>query len=418
MFYRDIEKELETYIDCKQAIFILGARQVGKTTLIKRMMTNFPESNRYYFDLEKMSDKKVFEGGVQNLLSFLEFHGLDLKTRNYIFVDEIQYLKDFSNLLKLLVDYHSDSIKLFLSGSSSVQIQTGFQDSLAGRKYIFNLFPLTFREFLLFRGKDHLYGKLNRHFFDWKEDELRFGRDELLPLLYEFLLFGGYPEVAKIDQFDRKVKYLTEIVNAYIVKDIRTMFTIEKIDKFNHLVRYLAANIANLLSIHSLATEVGIYHETILNYLNILEESFIVKRIPPFFQNKSTELKKSSKLFFIDNGIRNAVLENFQKPEFRTDTGALAENFAFSQLYKTQPASSSLHFWRTRAKNEIDFVLNRQGELLPIEIKSKIQKQQKILSQINLFRKEYQCPAGYIVSIRDEFSTQNDIRVLPAYLLT
>ena len=417
MFRREIEKELENYLECKQAIIILGARQVGKTTLLKRLIEKFPKQKTYYFDLETISDKKVLEEGPENFLKYLEFQGLDLNHKNIIFIDEIQYLDDFSKFIKIIVDHYSDSIKLFLSGSSALQIKQGFKDSLAGRKYVFHLFPLTFKEFLRFKGKDLLSDKLISPFYEWKSDELKFSRDELLALIKEFVIFGGYPEVPKINVINQKIKYLFEMVNSYIVKDIRTIFTIEKIDKFNHLIRYLAANFTNLVSINSISNEIGLFKDTIENYVNILEDSFIIKRISPYYKNKSTELKRTQKVFLLDNGIRNALIENFNSLDLRADSGALKENYAFTQLYKAKSEVESLNFWRTVKSQEVDFILTKQSILFPLEVKSSVQKVQKTINHLKLFMNEYNCNRGYLLSFKDEFGIKDNVTILPPYLL-
>ncbi|MCD6101968.1 MAG: ATP-binding protein [Candidatus Cloacimonetes bacterium] len=412
MFPREIEKKIECYFACRQAIFILGARQVGKTSLLKRIMERFPKNQIYYFDLERIADKNILEKGVNNFLNYLQFNGMDLSKMNYIFIDEIHYLDDFSSFIKVLVDHHSDSIKLFLSGSSTTQIKIKFKDSLAGRKYVFHLFPLTFKEFLVFKGKSLIADKLNKRFYECDSDELLFVREELIRLLNEFIIFGGYPEVAKINQISHKIEYLKDIVNSYIIKDIRTMFTIPNINKFNHLIRFLAVNFTNLFAVEPTSREVKLTRETVENYLNILQDTFIIKLLSPYHKNKSTELKKANKVFFLDNGIRNSLIENFNPVEIRTDAGCLLENLIFSQVYKNLSEIGSLYYWRTTKKQEIDFILKRAEKLIPIEVKkAKLRK-----NHLKIFLNEYKCNKGYIVSLKDEYNKTQNIITLPAYL--
>lgn len=413
MFPRDIEKTLEPYFESKQALFILGARQVGKTSLLQRLINRFPEGQTFYLDLERVSDKRVLEEGPQSFLNYLEFQGLDLGVKNYIFIDEIQYFEDFSKFIKILVDHHSDSIKLFLSGSSSAQIKTKFKESLVGRKYVFNLFPLTFREFLVFKERQSLADKLNKLFYEWTSDDLRFARDELISLLHEYVIFGGYPELAKIGEKKKKIRHLNEIIDAYVVKDIRSIFTVRNIDKFNHLVRFLALNFTQLFSVNSTSTEVGLFRETVESYLGILEDTFVLRRLRPYHRNKSTELKKVPKVFFLDNGLRNALVNNFSPLDLRNDGGALLENHVFCQLYKNLSETQTLHFWRTTNKQEVDFVVE-QGEILrPLEVRTS----KGTRNHLSLFMDSYRPDTGFLVSLRNGFDARENTTVLPLYLV-
>lgn len=413
MFPRDIEKTLEPYFESRQALFILGARQVGKTSLLQRLMKRFPERQTFYLDLERVSDKRVLEEGPQNFLNYLEFQGIDLGVKNYVFIDEIQYFEDFSKFIKILVDHHSGSVKLFLSGSSSAQIKTKFKESLVGRRYVFNLFPLTFKEFLIFKERQSLADKLDKLFYEWTSDDLRFARDELISLLQEYIIFGGYPEVAKISEKDRKIRHLNEIIDAYVVKDIRSVFTVRNIDKFNHLVRFLALNFTQLFSVDSTSTEVGLFRETVENYLGILEDTFILRRLRPYHRNKSTELKRTPKVFFLDNGLRNALVNNFSPLDLRNDGGGLLENHVFCQLYKNLPETQTLHFWRTTNKQEVDFIVE-QGEILrPLEVKTRIGKK----NHLRLFLDAYGPDMGFLITLQNEFDVRENITVLPLYLV-
>ena len=413
MYPRIIEKEIGKYLDCKQAIFILGARQVGKTSLLNRLIQKLPKHHTFYFDLSRISDRRLIESGTDEFLQFLKFQGLDLSHRNYIFIDEIQYFDEFSGFVKILVDHHSDAVKLILSGSSAAQIKTRFKDSLAGRKYMFHLYPLTFKEFLVFKEMSTWAEKIDKPCYACTSDNLRFCRKEILFLLNEFMVFGGYPEIAKITQPDKKVKYLKEILDAYIIKDIRAIFSIGNTKGFNHLVRYTAINVANLFSVNSAANEIGLARETISHYINILEDTFILKRLRPFYLNKTTELKKAAKIFFMDNGLRNALLDNFNALELRNDQGLLIENHVFSQLHKNKAETDGIYFWRTTSRQEIDFIIKQGDILYPLEVKVSGGR----AAHMKKFMNQYQCKHGFVASLKQPFDVAGDVTVLPVYLI-
>ncbi len=413
MFPRLLEKRIKEYLGCKQAIFILGARQVGKTSLLKRIMQYLPEKQTIYLDLERISDRQLIEKGVDEFLAYLKFQGMDLKQRNYVFIDEIQYFNEFSGFVKVLVDHHGDSVKLVLSGSSASQIKTRFKDSLAGRKYVFHLYPLTFKEFLVFNEKTAWADKLNKPFYALTADELRFCWKEITGMLEEFIVFGGYPEIAKIARQDQKIKYLREILDAYVIKDIRAIFSIVNIEKFNHLVRFAAVNSTALFSSNSAANETGLSRETVSHYMNVLEDTFVIKRIQPFYNNKATELKKAAKLFFVDNGIRNALVENFNLLEMRNDQGLLMENFVFGQLYKTRQETDGIYFWRTKNRQEVDFIIKKSDNLFPLEVKISSRKSRHIKKFMSL----YNCDCGFIASLRQPFEITDKLTTLPGYLI-
>lgn len=401
------------YFDCRQAIFILGARQVGKTTLLKRLMENFPEDRRYYLDLERISDRKTVEEGEDSFLQHLALNNLDLGKKNYVFIDEIQYLDDFSSFIKLMVDHHSDQIKLFLSGSSTAQIKFQFKDSLVGRKFTFHLYPLTFAEFLEFKGKSKWCENVLPPFHTWTEDPLSVVGEKLREYLIEFLVYGGYPEVAKIQNPNRKVFYLEEVMSTYVIKDIRAIFSVSSIQKFNHLVRYLALTNTQITSVNSISKEVGLARLTVDKYLKILEDTFIVSLLFPFFTNRTTELRKSPKLYFLDTGLRNAIVDDFRLPENRADLGQLFENFVFAQLLKNRAQSESLFYWRSRNRQEVDFIIKDAETLRPLEVKLSGGK----LSHLKKFITNYKCENGHVVSLRQKFDREGNITTLPGYLV-
>ena len=307
-FKRNIEKKVLKNLNEPEALFILGARQVGKTSLMKRIINTLDNDNFVYIDLENLANLSIFDKGINEFLAFLKYQNLNETKRAYIFIDEIQYAKDFSGLIKYFVDHYSDKYKLVLSGSSSLQIRNSFKESLVGRKKIFELYPLTFSEFCLFKGEDKLSEILSDiDAFELWEDPLRFEKEKVKNLLKEFLVFGGFPKVVLQKEKTAKIEILQDIVQSYIMKDIRYIFHLEKVSQFNHLIKLLAAFSGKELNNSQLANETHLHKQTLEHYLTALESSYIINQVRPFYRNFSSELRKTPKCFFLDNSVEKVV---------------------------------------------------------------------------------------------------------------
>ena len=411
-FKRMLEKTVFESLEEPEALFILGARQVGKTSLMKRIMNSLEKSNFVYIDLENPANLSIFNKGINEFLAYLKYQNLDDTKRSYIFIDEIQYAEDFSGLIKYVVDHYSDKYKLILSGSSSLQIRRQFKESLVGRKKIFELYPLTFSEFCLFKGEDKISEILAEiDVFALTEDPLRFEKEKIRNLLKEFLVYGGFPKVALQKDKIQKTQVLQDIVQSYVMKDIRHIFHLEKISQFNHLIKLLAAFSGKELNISQLATETHLHKQTLEHYLDALESSYIIKIIQPFHKNLSSELRKTPKCYFLDNGIRNFLVSNFSDAEFRTDRGELLENFVFSQLQKKADPLTQINFWRTKTKQEIDFILRKENKLFALEVKWNTGSMQNLKK----FKQNYPETETFLISMMQDFDKEN--RVLAGYLV-
>ncbi len=408
---RTLESKIKEKLYSPEAIFILGARQVGKTTLMKHIMNELPENQYIYLDLENPTFLSILNKGVNEFLAYLKYQGLSQKSRNFIFIDEIQYASDFSSIIKYMVDHYSENYKLILSGSSSLQIRKQFKDSLVGRKIVFELYPLSFEEYCCFKGENkisELLQKINP--FELKENPLRFEKEKAHYLLREYLIYGGFPKVALQEDKKDKIQILHDIVQSYVLKDIRSIFRLEKIAQFNHLVKLLAAIIGKELNISQLATETRLNKQTLENYINVLEAGYIIKLIYPFHKNLSSELRKTPKCYFLDNGLRNFLISDFNEPEFRSDRGELLENFVFTQLIKKSDALTNINYWRTKSRQEIDFILKNE-KLNAIEVKwSKV-----TTYNLKRFKKIYPDAEIFTISMLQDFSREE--RILPVYLV-
>lgn len=393
-FPREIEPKLMENLPNHRALFILGARQTGKTTLIKRIQDQIQNEKTLYFDLERQDSIELFKQGADQFIKYLDDLGISETERVVVFIDEIQYLEEFSNFIKLAVDHYSHRIKLIVSGSSAAQIKYQFRDSLVGRKFIFKLHPLTFREFVIFKNESRISELLGSNYHEADlEVLLRTFEERMNELYQEFILFGGYPAVVLARSELSKKRILEEIMQTYILKDIRNLFTIEKINNFNHLIRILALQSGMLFNRENISNEIQLNLRTLDRYIQILADTYLIHSVKPLFTNKPKELKKMPKIFLNDTGLRNSLMNNFVYIENRVDAGELLESAVFSALWKTIGPLDELYFWRTTGGKEVDFILQRGSEYIPFEVKVKSGKPNYLI----IFSELYSCKELNIV---------------------
>jgi len=240
--------------------------------------------------------------------------------------------------------------------------------------------------------------------------------------LDEYCRYGGYPGVVLEPVIDKKLILLAEIHSSYVRKDLSSLFTIENIHAFNQLIQLLALGTGNLLNVNTLTCDLEISRPTLLNYLTILENTFIIKRLPPYFQRKKREVIKMPKVFFLDLGLRNLVVKQFNELTLRPDIGALIENFSFIHLYRDRSPLNELYFWRTKQGSEVDFILQTQNDLIPIEVKHKaMSRNTPPPAGLKSFLTAYTTTNAAVIT-RDHFGQSNyektRIVFLPAWLLS
>jgi len=363
---RKLISQLLKFIEDKEIIVIHGSRQVGKTSLLHYLIENHLKNivfkgNLFYFDLEDFRLLELCNTSPEEVISYLKAKGADFTKRVYLLIDEIQYLDNPSSFLKLFYDRYSNKVKLIVSGSSSFLIKRKFKDSLVGRIIDFELFTLDFEEFLEF--KDLKYS-LRSQVPDYIHKELR-------RLYYEFVIYGGYPAIVLEDNIEKKEIKLKQIINTYIKKDIRDIAEIKEMNKFNDLVKVLSSQIGSLLNILELSNTLSLARKTIEEYLFILENTYIIKKLKPFHKNIRSELTKAPKVFFEDTGLAN-LLAN--KTFLDRIDGRLLENSIYSEFRKNLNPEY-IYFWRTNKGQEVDFVLdyvskNKRKRLSAIEVKN------------------------------------------------
>ena len=352
-----------------------GARQVGKTHIlfyIRDWLLGKGEKV-FYYDLEYPELLVDLNKGVEVFISDLVGRGYLKKEEIYVLIDEIQYLDNPSSFLKIVAD-HYKNIHLVVSGSSTFDIKSKFKDSLAGRTTSFEIFPLSFDEFLEFKGIEYRASLVSGSS----------GISNLKANYTEFIKYGGYPKVVLEGTEEKKRGYLLQLIDTYIRKDVRDLAKVEDINKFNNMLKVLASQSGQLLDLTSLSRETTISLPTLSKYLSILEETFVIKRVSPYSRSPSVEISKNPKIFFFDSGLQSVIwLNSFQGSLL----GSIFETNIFGELVK-KFGRSVIHFWRTKTHQEIDFVVEKEnGSLVPIEAKTNFQ--QFSPKTIKLFCKKY-----------------------------
>jgi predicted AAA+ superfamily ATPase len=411
---RKILPHISSFLNYKEAIVIYGARQVGKTTIMKMLINELKSTNKipeeaiFYLDLEDLEMLELCNQGVNNVIRYIDARtsynsnsspaSSSPQGKIYLFIDEIQYLNNASNFIKLMVDNHSDRFKLIISGSSVLDIKSKIKQSLVGRIVTFEVLGLDFEEFLWFKKKKYNLDKI--------ADTDKKTQKELKQLFEEFIIFGTYPRIALISNLNDRKYYLKELIQTYIKKDIRDIGKIRNIMKFNNFLRILADQAGNLLNIDELASSIGIARETVYDYLILLEGTYIARRLTPFFKNLRSELTKMPKIYFEDTGILNYLKYNDIVEKV---SGELFENCIYTELRKTV-GLDSLRYWRTQSKQEIDFIIQHRKQLSTLEVK-KIYSGQKTTS-LEYFSQKYPNSKSFIITLEKRKEAKGNTSLL------
>jgi predicted AAA+ superfamily ATPase len=346
---REVYPSLFKEISLKGVSIILGARQVGKTFLLKKLYSESISMRlkSSYFNLELPEDLRLFNASDEDIYNFL------LSAGRVIFIDEFHYIKNASKIFKMLYD-SGRNIKIYASGSSSLEIHKHLKESLAGRRWVTKLRPLSYNEFLQkFKSNSN-----KKKAFD------------------EYMVYGGLPGLIHISDASSKMRLLSEMLESYIQKDIKSLIREENIRAFNSLLYLLAENQGSLISENSLSREVGLSAATINKHISLLENTYVCYPIYSYAKKLGNELKKSKKIYFYDLGIRNAILKDFKGYAFRDDKGVLAETFVFLQILSLIKQNMEIKFWRNKQGKEIDFIILKDRLPFIVEVKSSINSKQ------------------------------------------
>jgi len=397
VFERKLEKKIEKFIDRREIIGIRGPRQSGKTTLLK-MIFNKINTNRAFINMDRPDLRKSFE---TNPITFVK--RFKDKGKLFLFLDEVQRVKNAGEYLKIIYDEFQD-VKIFFSGSSSLEMKTNILPFLVGRLFLFNLYTFDFEEFVGSKDKGmvKVFRELNKSVTDsingHDEPSPPVFDNEFLELWKEYAVFGGYPEVVKARDVETKITILKNIHNLYIERDVVSFFGIEETSKFDEFVKYLAFNISSILSLSNISSDLKISYRKVEEFLSILQHTYIVSLLKPLHKNLVTEIRKAPKLYFLDLGLRNSVLDNFVVFDNRTDRGEIMENFIFRELLPFE----GLNYWRTTGKAEVDFVIKENEYIIPVEVKM---SGEKLTRGFHSFLRAYKPEKAFIVTL-DTFKKQ------------
>lgn len=346
MISRYIQKEcLEHLANSRKVMLIYGPRQAGKTTLVKSLEMESGLKTLYISADLSQNENLLMQRDLKVYSDFTEGYQL-------LIIDEAQRVQSIGLVLKIMYD-EMPNLKVIATGSSSFDLANSTSEPLTGRKRIFHLLPLSVEE---------IFGKMNKYEFDQQLEDL--------------LIFGMYPEVYTTSRKGKK-EILEDISESYLFKDVLQLTTVKYISKIRDLLRLIAFQVGQQVSIHELTNKLGINRETVERYIDLLEKAFVIFRLPAFSRNPRNELTKMDKIYFYDNGIRNILIDNLKPLDFRTDTGNLWENFIVAERIKQiryHRMNVRSYFWRNYAGAEIDYVEEKDEGLVGYEIKIKKDK--------------------------------------------
>lgn len=339
MIHRTLQDKISDRLFKGKAIIILGPRQIGKTTLLKMMATNFKD-DVLWLNGDETNDRNRF-----NDPSSTKFKAL-IGNKKILIIDEAQRIQEIGICIKLIVD-NIPNVQVIATGSSSFDLTNKINEPLTGRKYEYFLYPLSFSEMIA-------------HSSELEEERL----------LEHRLIFGYYPEI--VVKQGEEIELLNLISNSYLFKDLYSLEKVKKPVILEKILQALALQLGNEVSFHELAQLIGADNETVERYVNLLEQGFVIFRLASLSRNLRNEIKRSRKIYFWDNGIRNALIGRFNPISIRDDIGALWENFLITERIKINHYNNRYRnymFWRTHAQQEIDFIEDYEGKLHAYEFK-------------------------------------------------
>ncbi|MEO0790747.1 MAG: ATP-binding protein [Bacteroidota bacterium] len=337
MIRRTLSDRIKEKIGLGKAILITGPRQVGKTTLIRQLIAD--------------EDVRFLDGDDPSIRAQLTYPNTEqirtlIGNKKVVFVDEAQMVEGIGLTLKIIIDQFKD-VQLWISGSSSFDLYDRTIEPLTGRKWAYQLYPIS-----------------------WEEFEQHVGYLKSEQQIERRLVYGFYPEVIKNQGYETEI--LNELTNSYLYKDVLAYADIRKPEILDNLVRALALQIGQEVNYSELSRLIGLDRNTIISYIDILEKAYVVFRLRSFGKNVRTEIRKARKIYFYDNGIRNAIINNFDPLDLRADKGALWENFLVSERIKQREYKLVLarsYFWRTTQQQEIDYIEEKAQKLSAFEFK-------------------------------------------------
>ncbi len=335
MIERKILNSLKKSLERKEIMALIGTRQVGKTTLMKILYEEIKEKKEF-ITFEDARILILFENDIEAFITYY------VKPNKYLFIDEFQYAKKGGKKLKYLFD--TQKTKIIISGSSSTEMWLQGIKFLAGRILTFEIKHISFEEFLGYKNIKVLK------------------KDFLKEPLEEYLIYGGYPAVITENDAEQKKLLLNNLLNTFLLREIKEILNYSDIAQFQRLLTTLAVNNGQLINKSSLSRDLGINIHKITELLDVLEKTFIIKLVKPYSKQKRKEIIKTPKVYFVDSGLRNSLINNFNRLELRNDKGEIMENFVLHLIENPK-------FWNHSNTFEVDFITEKNDRIIPVEIK-------------------------------------------------
>ncbi len=376
---RELEPKITSFLERDEIIAVMGARQVGKTTMIEQILNGLKQKTIKKITFNNPNIKSLF---VNDTEEFIERY---IKNTDILFIDEISYVKNSGKILKYIYDEYKKKIKIIITSSSSLDLSIQSLKYLVGRVVIFELFSFSFYEFLLSKDK-HLAESYK------KAKNSKEMCDLYKPHIKEYLLYGGYPAVVLEKNKSNKEKLLKNIVYIYALRDVVSLTKISEDFKLNNLLISLSLQIGNVINYKDLSDKSNLNYLDLKKTMNILNKTNICKEIQPFYKNKRTELTKKKKIYFYDIGLRNAIIDKFLVDD--VDSGFIKENFVFTELIRSE---TSPKYWRTDDGAEVDFVIEKGYNLYSIEVKNNLTRPNISKSYVS-FIKKYSPKKGFLIT--------------------
>lgn len=412
MIQRELMQKIKYWLGKEKILIIKGARQVGKTYLLKEIKKDLENTgHRVAYLLADEIDNKPILKSSASLELYLEQYFNFPNEFIYLMIDEFQVIEEAGLLLKNIFDKHKNKIQLIVSGSSALEINKN-SEYLTGRAIHFNIDRINFKEYFDYResisAKRYELAKFNelKIFFETFKPKLEL-------ILGEYLLYGGYPEVLTTQSAEEKEEVLKSIIKTYVDKDIINQLNVENVTGFNNLIKILAGQIGQLANSSELANTANISINTLKKYLEILVGTYIIDLMTPYFKNIRSEISKMPKVYVLDIGIRNYLLRSFNVN--LDGQGAIIENFVYNTLL-AQYAREYIHFYRTSSGAEIDFVIEDKNNKLTI---CEVKYRNKINTPVIMksFEERYNNIEKKLIITKDLLKMENDVYFIPAALL-
>ncbi len=411
MINRKIFDGIKSHLSKREFSLIVGPRQSGKTTVMKQLQKHLiAQGERTVFlSLDFDSDQPFFvsQGALVKKIQ-LEFGN----EKGYVFIDEIQRKENAGLYLKGLYDLDLP-YKFIISGSGSLELKEKIHESLVGRKQIFEMTTLSFEEFVDFKT-DYRYATRLPEFFNVEKQKTK-------EFFLEYIHYGGYPRLVLEPALHEKKKIIDDIYRSFLERDIAVLLKVEKLEAFSHLIKILAGQIGRLINFSELSSTLGLSLKTVQNYFWYAQKTFVIDKVTPYFKNLRKEITKSPVVYFHDLGLRNYALGFWENLPLFPSEGFLFQNFILSLLkQRIKITSSEIHFWRTKDKAEVDFVIDQGTEIIPVEVKFSDMKKPEVERSLRSFISLYHPRQAWVVnlSLKETIKIdQTQVHIMPYYEL-